>query len=52
VRVLKKEALEAHHTSIAFLAIADAPNDSPVVPAAFHVVIHNCKNFNDVRNCS
>ncbi|KAF8345212.1 hypothetical protein F5887DRAFT_917494 [Amanita rubescens] len=51
VRVLKKEALEAQVPYFdSVFVIADAPDDSPVVPEAIHVVvIHNCKNFNDSK---
>jgi len=39
--------------STAFLAVADAPDDSSAVLAAIHVGdIHKCTNFNGVRNCS
>ncbi len=41
------------HTSMAFLADAEAPDDSSAVLAAIYLlVIHNCKSFNGVRNCS
>src|SRR6266550_5639156 len=50
-RMLKKETLEAQfHTSTAFLAVADAPNNSSALLAAIHVIdIHSCKSFNGVR---
>ncbi len=41
------------HTSTAFLAVANAPDDSFALLAAIHVVdIQNCKSFNSVRNRS